>query len=451
MPARKSCILDDFDASLGIKVLRLKFFCRYIIIYYINMEFKTDMLKKERRDTVLLAFMAAITIVFLLYVLIPSSAEKENGGNTTLPMEEIDKEDNDMPIKTTLPEDPTEESILNDLNKKIENELSTIYESIIKSGHPFKEYNVEKLKKLPGEFKSPVVDKLFKFSFGDLKDIPLLEFPKHYSSSLKFNIFLSLFLVKIQEEEIETKFEELPQSRFEKKVRFDCCRLVNHEIEKDCQLIPVLFYFKLLVDRLNLYPREDNTSFFIEKLKGLRDLSPSKYIVKIREILSFSKRAERYRLEWIEYDSIGPNDKKAYTNLELGKIHFLGQEYLLFPDSGKSRNNRWIRDLCGADSGNIELVLLNIQNEDPSKPLRYIDKIVYTPLHPQFVVLLKEYSPISSNGFLDNIIKERISDFHKNFRVVRFPRNAADSKNQSFRTELEKFGNFLKRNKRAIE
>jgi len=407
------------------------------------------MLRKERRDTVLLAFMAVITIAFLLYIFIPSGEEEKNNNNSKIPKEKNDKKI-EIPIKKTLPEDTTEESILNDLNKKIAAELNAIYVDIIKSDYPFKDYNTEGLKNLPGEFKSPLVDKLYKFSFSDLYDIAALEFPGSYSNSLKFNIFLSLFLVKIQEEDIERKLEELPESEFKKKIRFDCCSLLNNEIEEDYQLIPVLFYFKLLVNRLNLYPGEDNTHFFKEKTKDLRDLSPGKYLIKIRELLGFSKEVEKYRLEWIEYDTIGPNDKQAYPNRKLKTINFLKQEYLLFPDKENKENNRWIKELCNADSGDIELVLLNIQNEDPAKHLLYIDKIVYTPLNAQFTVLLKKYNPGSSDSFLDRIITKRIADFHKNYTVIRFPSSEIDINKKSFKKELDKFGNFLKRMVSAI-
>lgn len=401
-------------------------------------------MKKERRDTLLLAFMGVIVIVFLVYTFVPFGGKKENDDGGNISIDKNDEKKIEIPPKNTLPEDNTGESLLNDLNKKIENQLAAIYASIIESDAPFENYNAEGLKGLPGEFKSPLVEKLFKFSFCDLNDIVLLEFPGSYSNSLKYNIFLALFLVKIQEEGIEKKLAELPGSEFEKMIRLDCSRLLNNEIEKDYQLIPVLFYFKAFLNRLSLYPNEDNAGFFKEKIKDLRDLSPGKYLIKIEELLGFSKEMEKYRLEWIEYDSISPNDKQTYTNLNLKTYNFLKQQYLLFPDRENRANNRWIKELCKADSGDIELVLLNIQNENPSKHLLFNEKILYTPRNAQFIVLLKAYNANGDNGFTDRIMTKRIADFHENFTVITFARGQMTGK-ESFKKELDRFGDYLKK------
>lgn len=399
---------------------------------------------KESRDTLLLIFMAAITIAFLLYIFFPSGKgkEKTNDNQNQIPDINIVKK-SPLDIKLPLETEPTEESILEEFNKKIISRLHPLCTNILESDIPFRAYNTDDLKMLLLNSENTLVEKLYKFSFFDLDDIARLEFPESYSDSLKFNLFLSLFLIKIQEEMIEAAFVSLPKVEVEKLVNFDIYRLVKYEIETDYQFLPVLFYFKHLVRQLNLYPGEDITLFFKDGLEKLRDLSDSKCLVKIQEFLAFSIRKEKYRIEWIEEDGIFSDDKKVYKNLNLNIINFLKQDYLIFPDPVDSENNRWINELCKADPGNIELRLLSFQNEDPSRPAKVL-KIVYTPISTQFVVLLKEYTPSSMESFLNRMVKMRMEDFHENFTVIDFSRQ--DSNPKLFQEELKDFGRYLKKN-----
>ncbi|NIM15469.1 MAG: hypothetical protein GTO45_26125 [Candidatus Aminicenantes bacterium] len=415
---------------------------------------------KERRDSVLLLFMAVITIVFLLYIFIPSGGKKDNGKKDGPDGKKVKKETK-IPEKTTkktLPDEPSEKFILENLNRKIEEQLNAIYVDILEADDPFANYNTKDLQNLPGEFQNKLVEKLYKFSFWDLNDIPTLAFPETYNNSLKLNLFISLFLLKSQEEEILKKYVQLPRSECEKMIRFECYHLVNNEIEKGYQLIPVLFYFKLLMQRLNLYPAEDETVFFKEQIKHLRDLTTGKLLIHIREFLGFSKRSERYRLEWVEDDGILSDDKKVYTNLNLNVINFLKQEYMVFPDSENSENNQWIKELCKADPGDIELENLSIRNQDPAKQLD-LRKIIYTPLNSRFVVMLKEYQPgidtdpgsytimRREQGFLNYLVARRMGEFHKNFTIIHFTLDPTDKKKTKlFKQQLKEFGSYLKKN-----
>ena len=155
------------------------------------------------------------------------------------------------------------------MSKKIEFELNAVYLSILISADPFENYRVETLEKVFDEFKNDILDKLYKFSFYDLKEILTLPIPEEYSDSLKFNLILSLFLIKQKEEGIIKKLETLPQSEFEKIINFDFYQLANNEVQEDYQLIPVLFYFAALMRRMPIYPVEDSADFFKEKINPL--------------------------------------------------------------------------------------------------------------------------------------------------------------------------------------
>jgi hypothetical protein len=399
---------------------------------------------KESRDTVLLVFMAVVTIAFLLYIFFPSGKgkEKPNGNNNQNPITNKIKRSTE---KIKLPEEtvPTEKRILEEFSEKIVTRLNPVFTNILESENPFRDYNIQSLKTLLLESENNLVEKLYKFSFFDLPDIGRLKFPESYSDSLKFNLFVSLFLIKIQEEFIEEAFLSLPEVEVEKLVDFDIYRLLGFEIEKDYQLIPVLFYFKHLVRQLNLYPGEDVTLFFKEGIENLRDLSESKCLIKIQELLAFSQRKEKYRIEWVEEDGFLADDKKVYKNLDLKIFNFLKQDYLIFPDAENSENNRWIRELCKSDPGDIELEVLTIQNEDPSRRLN-MQKIVYTPISGQFVVILNQYAPSREEGFLNRMLMKRKQDFLKNFTIIDFSRQDTDQK--LFRKKLDQFGDHLKKN-----
>jgi hypothetical protein len=291
-----------------------------------------------------------------------------------------------------------------------------------------------------------LVEKLYKFSFFDLHDIARLKFPESYSDSLKFNLFVSLFLIKIQEEFIEEAFLSLPKVEVEKLVDFDIYGLLGFEIEKDYQLIPVLFYFKHLVRQLNLYPAEDVTLFFKEGIENLRDLSDSKCLIKIQELLAFSQRKEKYRIEWVEEDGLLADDKKVNKNLNLKIFNFLKQDYLIFPDAEDSENNQWINELCKSDPGDIELELLSIRDEDPSRRLN-MRKIVYTPISAQFVVVLNQYTPTRMEGFLNRMVMKRKEDFQKNFTIIDFSLQETNPK--LFREKLDRFGDHLKNTRKG--
>jgi hypothetical protein len=387
---------------------------------------------KERRDSLLLVFMAIIMVIFLLYVFLPSGGgKKENGKNQD-------------PGTKTLPEDSIRTSVLETLNREISAELKALYSTIISSPDPFEDLSTRALVNLPSRFKSELVDKLSNFSFNDLADIATWKFPVNYNDSLKFNLYLSFFLVKLKAEEIGKKCADLSWSEFEQRIDFTAYSLLKNEVTEDYQLLPVLFYFKLLTDRLNLYPWVDTTLFFKEKIKPLKDATASKNLDKIRDILEFSQRRERYRVEWVEDDGIGPDDKNVYNSLNLRTMHFLKQEYLIFPDEGDDNNNRWLRDLYEADSGDIELIGLSIRLENPAHPSQ-LRKIVYSPLNSQFVVLLQEYTRPRPAGFLDRMLAKCIKKFHDSFTVIGFLGGEAGE--DSLKEALNAFGNHLKKNR----
>ena len=388
---------------------------------------------KEKRDTALLITMALITIAFLFYIFFPSGSagKKKKTEDSKLP-----------PARTET------RNIYEQLNEKLEYELNSLYMGFLIMSDPFENFWTEPLKKELNGLTNDTLNKFQKLSFYDLNDIPTLPTPAEYTDALKLNLYLSLFLVKMKEEGIVKAFENLPEIEFRKIISFDFYRLVNDEVQKDYQLMPVLFYYTVLMKRLQIYPTTDCFRFFKNKLEHIRDLTPTKYLTRMREFLRFSVSNAIYRLQWVEHDPIDADDKQIYTNQTFKTFNFLRQRYLVFPDTDSPENNLWIRELCEADSGDIELSDLSIVSEDPANPSQ-IEKIFYAPVSSQFIVLLQGFEPARDDVFLNTIALRQIGCFQKNVNCIDFsPSNDSDSnpeEKKAFKLELEQFGIYLKK------
>ncbi|MCK4765026.1 MAG: hypothetical protein KAW12_22700 [Candidatus Aminicenantes bacterium] len=398
---------------------------------------------KEIRDNVLLISMAIITIVFLVYIFFPSvDGEPRNGEKTS------------QPVKTKKPRKSlitlfsggkVDKEKLADLNLSLEKEIAEIYLTVVSSSDPFTSYGTDAIKKIVDESEDEILKKYSKFSFFDLKEILDIEFPRQYDDTLKFNMYLTVFLIKITAENAAEKLAELPRVDFENSVSTGVYALLGGELEKDYQALPLLFYFKLLLQRLNFYSFNDDAAFFREKTANIRDISYSKHLPGMKEFLSFSLEPGRYRLEWVEGDGLSADDKKTYTSLNLKTGNFFKQNYLVFPDPENKKNNEWIKELCAADSGDIELEELKILSEDPMKSLQN-KKILYTPVNPQFIVVLSEYADkgVSEIEFVNRLVSARLKDFYRKFSIVDFSTAAPESK--TFKTAIKAFGHYLKKN-----
>jgi len=404
---------------------------------------------KDTRDTILLIFMTLIIVVFLVYIFVP---KKDKPQKKDIPsIEHPIIKNSPPPEKIKIPEEsvPAEKSILEAFNQKIENELSTIAAGIFASPQPFKAFDTENLKKILLEPGSELLEKLCKFSFFDLDDILHISFPESFNNSLKFNLFVSLFLMKIQEEMVDKAFESLPKVELKKLVNFDIYNLIDNEIESEYQLIPLLFYFKHLIRQLNIYPAEDNTLFFKNGCRELRDLTTGKYLVKILDLLGFSKQKENFYIEWVEEDGIFSDDKDIYKNVSLNVYHFLKQKYLVFPDPENAANNIWIKDLCHSDRGDIELKYLDLKNQDPSRQLE-VRQIIYTPMNHRFIALLESLpqKEMENKDILGRLVMKRMEEYHKSYLTIDF--NLKETEYKLWVEDLKKFGKQLKKNLKGL-
>lgn len=404
---------------------------------------------QDQRSIFILVVMLIVIILFFVYLFIPSGGEEEN---------DFLKEKAHKTIKKStlkLKEKKSSNNLFYKFNSEIENELNEIYKSVIESNETFIDYKTERLKEIinkPGIEKKmgkdlrafvKILNWLKKLSFFDLNEIKELDFPESVDKRLKFNIYVSIFLIKIKEEEIFESINEFSNKEFKKIVDLKIYDLINNEVDQDFQILPILFFFNNIVKRVNIYSDIDSFIFFKEGIKNIKDLSPGKPLIKMRDLLNFSYEFQNYIIEWTEYDKLDPDDIKVYMNLKLKTFHFLKQYYLVFPDIETMKNNIWIKDLCESDSGDIELIRFKISNENPSQSLK-IKKILYSKDGSNFIVLLKEFKRFKDHGFFNRIIENRLELYLKNFKIIDFSEDKINK--ELFKNKLEEFGNYLKKN-----
>jgi hypothetical protein len=417
-------------------------FC-YIIIHRVNM-----LKNKERRDTFLLVSMGLVMVIFILYLVVPLGKTKQAPGEP-----EPGKSANLSEKPVEVPHFFKTGDYFSLFSQKIESELDRISQIILDSEFPFEDYPVDNLEAI---FALEKIDEKTRLShpqfftqlkkclmigFYDLKDLFQFEFPEHVSARLKFNIFVSLFLLKLKSENVQEEIPEFPEVLFRKVVNCIPYLAIHNEIDRDYQALPVLFYFRALANRMDIFPTTDMAGFFMTRIHDIRDLSPGKWITGIAEMIGFSRDPLPYRISWKEADDLNPDDTGVYANLRLKTFGFLRQVYLVFPDFRMPANNTWIKELCEADSGDIELTELQICSEDASKNM-CVEKIYYTPGKSQFIVLLRPYDYSGRENPLCRIVFSRLEAFLQNFMVIDFKSRYGDT--EAFKDAMLQFGHYLK-------
>ncbi len=405
---------------------------------------------KERRDTFLLIAMGIIFILFLVYLFVPLGNKSPEPVETgTKPSENKKKKPVNM---SNIP--PITGDVLAGFNERIETELEGVLDFLKQSPRPFQNYPVDGLKSVlfPAVDQTDtdqdlfslfeVIQKVQRINFYDLKDIFEFNFPEGVDHTLIFNLYTGLFMLKLREGKLIREITEFPDTMFKRIVNCWPYLQINNEIEKDFQSLPVLFYFYMLLQRLDIFPATDVAAFLKERIGDIRDLSPGKLIDQIGNYLGFSRDPQIYRISWTEEDYLNPDDHGNYANLKINTYVFLRQKYLVFPDFQNTKNNKWIRDLKKSDSGDIELIDFQLSDEDPVKNIQ-IQTIYYAPGKSQFIILLDRHDFTDQSGFLGRLIHQRLLEVQQYFLSVDFTSRFNDP--GSFKTGLLNFGCFVKK------
>jgi len=264
--------------------------------------------------------MFIVMILFIVYLFVPSGEKEKNGEKSDFLKKKAHKTIKKGRLK--LQEEKSSDNLFYKFNLEIEDELNEIYKSIIESNGIFINYKTERLKEIinrPGIEKKmgkdqrdfvEILNRLKKISFFDLNEFKDIVFPGKVKDRLKFNIYVSIFMIKIKEDEIFENIDEFSNREFKKIVDLKIYDLINNEIDQDFQILPILFYFNNIAKRLNVYSNKDTFLLFKERIKNIKDLSMKKALIKMIDLLSFSYEFQNYRIEWTEHDKLDPNDIK---------------------------------------------------------------------------------------------------------------------------------------------
>jgi len=414
---------------------------------------------KDRRDTFLLVFMAVIIILFLIYLFIPLSEKTvpvETGIPTTPPAVVGDP----TPTGSTPASTATEASPLEPYQREIAAAIEEILIHIQGEEEPFSTYPVEALTRVLSretlnerfgasettgnwvDELSSLVEKYRRLEFYDLGDLVKADFPEACDARLRFGIYLSLFLVKARGHAVLREMDDLPDAMLERVLDLSPYHWLGNELEEDYQTLPLLFYFNVIVRRLNPYATEDRWGFFRRGLEGMKDLTPRKTCNRIRDLLSFSRQDKSYRVSWIERDSLNPDDRGVFNGVVLPTYDFLKQCYLVLPVPGDARSNHWIQALCETDAGDIELVSLQIVPEELGET-GMARAIHFDPERSRFVVVFRACNFALEHDVIRTLLAHRMQVLQSRLGSVDLL--TVSERDDAYEEELIAFGHHLKK------
>lgn len=413
--------------------------------------------KKENRDTLLLIFMAAAFIGFLAYLFLPQKITPvKNPTNNTQTKSNQQKEKNHQKkikfkndaqksdINSILSQ---EEALIQGINLRLKEALNTLFIRCTKGEMPFVNFKAPQLTGLLEELNQKIASpslkdhlkKLCNVSFFELYDYFFGYFSLQEMEDFKFNLYLALFLTKINLEDTLSKICDLPENKVVPLLQLEFYQLLGNEVQEDYQLFPVLVFYYVLLEKVDILVPGELCPLLNKELKEIRDFTPAKFLLKIRESLELYREKDQFIINWIEEDGISSDDKGSYKNQELEIIHFLNQKFIIF-DFKKRGKDPWIVELCDADSGEIELVDLEIFNQSPSKN-QSVQRIYYARNSSRFVVFLDQEF-LSSSGILAMLVRERVNRYFSNYNKIEF--GSKESNIEQFKADLKEFGNYLK-------
>ncbi len=411
---------------------------------------------KEKRDYALLIFMALVVIIFMAYLFLPSG-DKKNVADAIAATQNLPDINSGEPPHTERADD-----FFIAYNARIEGALAAFFqhldnlESLPESPAPddieSSLYDTQLLDKKGGDCGklSEVLEKIKRLSVYNLKELLLLDFPKSFSKRFRYNVYTAALLQKVPAEHLSIRVNALSNQEMRDLLDFSFLDLIGNELEKDFQALPILLYFELLLKRLNIYTDPGQAAFFRENIEKVRDLSPRKLLLQIKEYLNYSEERTLFRLEWIENDDLDPDDVGVYQKLNVSCVHFLKQKYIVFPAQTEAEN-LWISELCNADSGDIELEGLSISSEDPGKSIR-LDRILYTPDTSRFICVLTDDTPrpepdingTSQEDLLSRRVSSLVRNVEQHYKVIHFDPQTDEEGVEQRRRQLIDFGNYLK-------
>lgn len=395
---------------------------------------------KKNRDSVLLAFMALIVILFVLYIIFPQEKKtlKEEVPVT------LQGKNGIKDIKSG----PGKNEYAGDHNELLRKELRTIFNMVSSAEKGINLISVKEINSvfvlLKENTEGCPVDKLLRYSFRDLGQIATTDCGGKTSNFNKFDIYIALFLVRLNRENIIDRSVNNTIAEINELVNLNPYQLINNEIEEDYQLLPLMIFTSLIVNKLDIFGIPETSIEFLSALGNIKDLTKSQHLNLIKDLLRYSKGIKKYEINWIEHDVIGPDDKGFFKNVVTETHSFFKHNFLTFPDNSRPDSNIWIRKLTDADNGSIELNDLKIVEETLGERLS-ARSILYSPNISKFIVIMNSPAPKIEGAFILKLYRDKMDEVYRNYTSVIFSEKISAEK--EFIEKLLKFGKYLYKNR----
>ncbi len=396
---------------------------------------------KNIRDFALVIFMLIVVIAFVVYQFIPGG--KENKRVIEVKTEKKESNQREMgDISFYKTENKVKQSIENNnenvLEKKEEdksylyvNELEVmlidIFDKLSSAKIEFKDIKLEKIDQNLEKLLSNLNEEqlIYKKSLKKIKKFDLITLLRSYrefenigsSKSDRFVLFLSVFLKGICESNL---IEDLMIDKrlLIKYLNFDFYEMIDFEVEKPYQFIPIFFYLRLIISHSQLFNKNELLDRFIIKLESLKDLTNTGFIQNLILRLYYVSERVKVNISWVEEDQLDPDDKGEYVGVNVRLYKNLGLEFLVFPDV--LGENQWLKELINADNNSIEIKYLWIEQEKLEKNNTKIT-LFFNKKISQFFVLfddINNYLRTLKHGFLDRLVYKRIQKLRNSMNEV---------------------------------
>ncbi|HDP95952.1 MAG TPA: hypothetical protein ENN40_11420 [Candidatus Aminicenantes bacterium] len=399
---------------------------------------------KQKRDTVLFWGMFALTLAFLLYLFLPGSRSQENHSVPAHPAGDVPgaiesgDEGNYGDRLATLLEKGFQESLRD----------STSLETDPAAALTRHLNQVEQLGRTQSgrEALRSWLQRSRDIGMFELGDPRVLAVPEFVSKENVFRLYLALFMLKLEHSDGLNQLRETSIERLLTILSAPIFSTVDWEIHSDAEAFPALTVFRIWLERTDIYPYAHPGLELVRHLDRFRDLSPGRWITRLRQWADFSCQVRTFVVEWVEDDGIWGKDRGVYADLRQPVYRFLGQEYSIIPETTSGSLPKWLNELVASDAGDIELISFRMATTETQRSILSPRCIWYNPLGNRFVVVFSTWEAEANHPHspLQQWIRDRCDVYHRAFHRLSIADNEINQSADQ-RRNLLRFGRFLKR------
>ena len=417
---------------------------------------------KNIRDYALVIFMLIVVVSFIVYQFIPTynGSIKKEVKRVQINEKNMERDNTNKIANKDILQTEDIKPEINEENKEELIDKSDIYinnleliliDAFDKMNNGFKDFEDIDMLDITNNITNLIIDlneeqEKYKNVLSKVIKYDLLTLIKSYDEFEKIGnnkrdrivLFISIFLKSVKENNL---IQDLLSDKklLHRYLSFDFYKIIDYEIEKAYEFIPILFYLKILLNHSQLFEKNDIFDNFVVKLEGLKDLTNTNFIQNLILKLHFVTERIKINIYWTEEDKLDPDDRGEYLGIDVKLYKNLGIEFLIFPDV--LGENLWLKELINADNNAIELKYLWIEEESLDKTNSKITLFFNERLSKFFVIFgdINDLLRNLGNNFLDKLIHKRIQSLRNSMTEI------VISKDYQSIELFKEFSDFLKK------